>query len=110
MARSACGVRQGTWLQAALGVARYRGIISRGDYAEAVIGLSLSRLSYIALNNLTLRDVLMAAPTDALAKFSAVADYIGTMTAEINSHIPVVSVFLVSVWTRDLLDLRKAAA
>lgn len=109
-AESTCGVKSGIWLQAALAVACYRGIMSGADYAEVVIGLSCCRHSHIALNDLTLRDVLMADTTDGLSKFSAVADYIGTKAAEINSHISVGCAFLVSVWGLDLPDVRKAAA
>jgi tetratricopeptide (TPR) repeat protein len=109
-AESACGVKSETWLQAALGVARHRGIMSRAEYAEAVIGLSFCRHTHIALNDLTLRDVLVADRTNDLSKFTAVADYIGTKAAEINSHISVAVAFLVSVWALDLPDIQKMAA
>lgn len=109
-AEGACGVKSGLWLQAAFAVARYREIMSRADYAEAVIGLASCRHSHLALNDLTLRDVLVADATDPLSKFSTVADYVGTKSAEINSHISVSLAFLVSVWVLDLPDVRKAAA
>jgi hypothetical protein len=109
-AESTCGVKFGIWLQAALGVARSRGKMTRAAYAEAVIGLAACRHSHLTLNDLTLRDVLVADKTESLSRFSAVADYIGTQAAEINSHISVCAQFLVSVWSIDWADFKKGAA
>jgi hypothetical protein len=45
-----------------------------------------------------------------LHKFTAVADFIGTKTAEIVSHVAVASKCLLTVWALDLPELSKQAA
>jgi tetratricopeptide (TPR) repeat protein len=109
-AERACGVRSGIWLQAALNVARRRDLISRKDYAEALIGLAFCRHAHLAIEDLTLRDVLQSDDTVGLHKFAAVVDFLGTKTAEIISHVSVAKSFLLSVWSMELPDIQKEAA
>jgi cellulose synthase operon protein C len=109
-AEHACGQKTGIWLQAALNVARRRSILDRSVYAEMIIGLAICRHSHITLDDLTLRDVLRADDTERLHKFAAVAEFIGTRTAEVFSHVSVASKFLVSVWDLDLPEIRRQAA
>jgi hypothetical protein len=109
-ATNACGVQVGLWLQAALNVGRRRGILDRSGYAEAIVGLAFCRHSHLSLDELTLCDVLRADDTTGLQKFTAVADFIGTITAEIISHVSVASKVLRLVWSLELPDLTKEAA
>jgi cellulose synthase operon protein C len=109
-AEHACGAQSGMWLQVTLNIARHRRVFSRDAYAEAVIGLALCRHSHLTLDDLTLCDVLRVDDTDGLSNFTAVAEFIGTRTAEIVSHVSVASKFMVSAWALEVPDLRKQAA
>ncbi len=109
-AAQSCGATRGVWLQAALNVARHKKILNSSSYAEAIIGLAICRHSHIALEEHVLREVLRLDDTEELHKFSAVAEFIGTKSAEVVSHLNVATNFLVMVWSENVSDLRKAAA
>jgi hypothetical protein len=110
LADQACGAKRGIWLQPALAVAMRCGKMKRDEYAEAVIGLAACRHSHLALDLATLLAVARVDGTEKLVRFAAVADFIGTKPAEINSHVMVAVAFLASVWSVDISDLSKQAA
>ena len=110
LADQACGAKRGIWLQPALNVAWRCGILKQGAYAKALVGLAVCRHTHIALDGPALDAVLQIDDTDRLMKFTAVADFIGTRSAEIHSHVAVVIKFLIFVWALDIPDLSRAAA
>jgi cellulose synthase operon protein C len=110
LADQACGAKRGIWLQPALAVAMQCGKMKPDDYAGAVIGLAACRHSHLALDLATLLAVARVDGTEKMVRFAVVADFIGTKSAEINSHVMVAVAFLASVWSVDIPDLSKQAA
>jgi len=109
-AAQSCGATRGLWLQAALNVAYRKRILNLSRYAEAIVGLAICRHSHLALEQGPLLEVLRLDDTDGLSKLTAVAEFIGTKSAEVVSHLNVATAFLGSVWSLNVPDLRKAAA
>jgi tetratricopeptide (TPR) repeat protein len=100
----------GGWLQVALMVAIDRRQISLSDYAKAVAEFAIQRHDHVSLNAETLCSVAALDQTDKLERFGAVTKFIGTATADVDSHVSVSWEFLKMIWTTDIPWLRKAAA
>jgi hypothetical protein len=110
LADQACGAKRGIWLQPALAAAMQCRRMESDAYAEAVIALAACRHSHLALDLATLLAVARVDGTEKMIRFAAVADFIGTKSAEINSHVMVAAGFLGSVWRVGIRDLSKEAA
>jgi tetratricopeptide (TPR) repeat protein len=108
VAQQACGAK-GTYLQAAVTVAAAKGFLDGPALANATVGLASLRHAHVSLSPATLFEVAKQDSTDRQQKFSAVAEFIGTESAEINSHVHVTIMFLNQVWNLDIPDNVKRA-
>jgi cellulose synthase operon protein C len=108
IALQACRAK-GTYLQAAVTVAAAKGIIDSPALANATVGLASLRHAHVALSPATLFEVAKQDNTDRQQKYGAVAEFIGTESAEINSHVRVTIVFLIQVWDLAITDNVKRA-
>ena len=92
----------GVCLQSALSFARQKKLIPEERYAAAVVGLASRRHGHVWLEAETLFQAWQRDRTDGLLEFTALAEFIGTRNAEMQSHLTVVIAFLNGIWaTRD---------
>lgn len=89
---------RGVCLQSAFAFARERKFISEERHAESAVRLAWRRHSHVSLDAETLFQTWEADRTDTFANFGALAEFIGTRNAEMQSHLVVVSVFLDRIW------------
>ncbi|MBD9488738.1 hypothetical protein [Ensifer sp. ENS11] len=86
-----------TWLQPALTSAAILGIISYDEYVANVVALAKLRHGFVSIDHNILLKTLGNGDDTALADFAAAAEFIGTPTADVHSHIGVVSRFIDAV-------------
>ncbi|NJO54209.1 MAG: hypothetical protein HC829_04580 [Bacteroidales bacterium] len=89
---------RGVCLQSALAFARERKFISDEKYAAIAVRLAWRRHSHVSLDAETLFRAWQADQTDDLVEFTALAEFIGTRSAEIQSHLVVVFAFMNRIW------------
>lgn len=104
-AAAACGC-DGAWLQVVLWYAWREGMLDASRYVELLIQLAYRRHSYIALDATVLITALDANQDGTLRGFAALAEYIGTPTADLESHITVVVTYMNAIAPRiEALDI-----
>lgn len=89
---------RGVCLQSALAFARERKLISEERHAATVVRLAWRRHSHVSLDAETLFQTWETDPTADFANFAALAEFIGTRNAEMQSHLVVVTAFLDRLW------------
>jgi cellulose synthase operon protein C len=102
--------RHGVWLQPALMVALDTRKMEPAAYAHAICDLAIQRHDYISLNAATLVAIAAEEQNDSMDRFKAAVAFIGTDTADLESHLRVSWEFLSSIWTEDLPYIRRAKA
>ncbi len=102
--------RTGVWLQPVLMCAADAGKMTGPAYARAVADLSIQKHDHVSLNALTLIEIVKLDDTEGLRRFKAAVEFIGTPTAELESHFSVSWAFLKAIWTTRLPFLRQSAA
>ena len=107
-AQQACGTK-GIFLQSAITIAADRKLIEKSTVANAIVGLASLHHSHVSLSADALAEIAKIDDTDRQLKFRAAAEYIGTKSAEIYSHVNAVAKFLDKVWGLNIPDLSKAA-
>ncbi len=103
--------RPSLWLQALLMEMLEAGVMSRADYADAVVGLAARRHGHVSVTSETLYDIC-SRDTDKLPKLHEVLRFIGNPTADMQSHTAVVLRFIELLWSRssEISQLRRRAA
>jgi cellulose synthase operon protein C len=95
MATEAVGANaKGASLQSILAFAREKKLITEDRYAAMTVRLAWRRHSHVWLDAETLFQAWQSDRTDNLADFTALAEFIGTRNAEMQSHLTVVIAFL----------------
>jgi hypothetical protein len=97
----------GTWLQPILMFARESGVLSRGAYSEAIIGLVDAGHRFASIDSEVLWTAANKEGKGIGRPFMAVADTLGVPTAEMVSHIKVAGGFLRRVWSAADPPLRQ---
>jgi hypothetical protein len=90
--------RHGVWLQVVLMVALDTGRIEPTAYAHAVSELAIQRHDYITLSAATLVAIAVEEQNDSMNRFKAAASFIGTETADFESHQRVSWELLQAIW------------
>jgi hypothetical protein len=108
VAQQVCGTK-GIFLQAAITIAAAKGFLDTSAVANAIVGLAALRHAHVALSPAILLQVAKDDETERQLKFRAVAEFIGTESAEIYSHVRVTALFLKQIWNLDITDIRKMA-
>ena len=86
------------WLQPILDHALSQGYISRERCVDLTVKLAWRRHSHISIDPTTLMTALADDQSDDLQNFRELTEFIGTRSADMRSHLSVVSDFLGSVW------------
>ncbi|TCM51122.1 GreA/GreB family transcription elongation factor [Rhizobium sp. PP-F2F-G48] len=94
----ACCAAKGLWLQAIFSFAYETGLIDGRRYVDLVVKLAWRRHGHLALNAATILAVLRAEDDQRQHNFEAVANFIGTQNADLQSHIAVATEFLNQLW------------
>jgi hypothetical protein len=102
--------RHGVWLQVVLMIALDPGRIEPTAYAHAVCELAIQRHDYITLSAATLVAIAVEEQNDSMDRFKAAARFIGTETADLESHQRVSWELLRAIWATDLPYIRRAKA
>lgn len=102
--------RHGVWLQVVLMVALDTGRMEPTAYAHAVCELAIRRHDYITLSAATLVKIAIDEQNDSMDRFKAAARFIGTETADLESHQRESWEFLRAIWATDLPYVRRAKA
>ena len=92
----ACGVVKGVWLQSALAAAANEEAIGREAYAKAVIQIAARRHGPVGITPDVMSDIFELGDMPA---FAAVCKYLGGPSADMWSHVSVVSAFLAKQWS-----------
>lgn len=87
------GIRH-SWLQAIFKYAVEEKIVTRAEYARALVALASSKHEYLSVDSQTLEAAFMADQTDSLSEFSLLASSIGGKTPDWASHVTVTINFL----------------
>jgi cellulose synthase operon protein C len=102
--------RRGVWLQVIMMVAVEARKMDPTAYAHAVCELAIRRHDYIALNAATLVAIAIEEQEECMDRFKAAAAFIGTPSADFESHRSVGWDFLRAIWATDQPYLRRAKA
>ncbi|NKL05603.1 hypothetical protein GFL39_11665 [Rhizobium leguminosarum bv. viciae] len=85
------------WLQPALTGAAILGIITHNEFVDKIVALAKLRHGFVGVDHNILLRSLRGGDDAALSDFTTVADFIGTPTADVRSHIGVVVPFIDAV-------------
>jgi cellulose synthase operon protein C len=85
---------KGIWLQPALASAVVVGALSFEEYAAKLVELAKLRHDFISVDPVILIETLRRGDDQALADFTAAADFIGTASADLRSHVGVTQRFV----------------
>jgi tetratricopeptide (TPR) repeat protein len=95
------------WLQPAITAAAILGIITGDEFDQKIVELARLRHGFIAVDPGLLVRSLRGGDDEAFSDFLALADFIGTRTADVLSHIGVVVTFVDAIVMRtDLRDVQ----
>lgn len=85
---------KGVWLQPALACAVVVGALSFEDYATKLVELAKLRHDFISMDPVILIETLRVGTKEALDNFVAAAEFIGTPSADLQSHVGVTQRFI----------------
>jgi hypothetical protein len=85
---------KGVWLQPALACAVVVGALSFEDYAAKLVELAKLRHDFISIDPMILIETLRGGTEEALVNFASAAEFIGTPTADLQSHVGVTQRFV----------------
>ncbi|QND19257.1 hypothetical protein HB774_02700 [Rhizobium leguminosarum bv. viciae] len=91
------------WLQPVLTAAAILGIITHDEFVDKIVALAKLRHGFVGVDHHILLRSLKGGDEAALSDFTAIANFIGTPTADVRSHIGVVVAFIDAVMDRRTL-------
>jgi tetratricopeptide (TPR) repeat protein len=101
----------GVWLQTVFSYAAERGWIDRYRYADLLVQLAWRRHGHLSLNPQAMLDIFLSDTARDMPDFAAVAQFIGSKQADIESHVSVSKAFLDHIWSaRDDTDVKAMQA
>jgi tetratricopeptide (TPR) repeat protein len=96
-AEAACAAK-GLWLQEIFSFAHESCLIDHQRYVDLVVRLAWRRHGYLALDPGTMLAVLRNDAEQGLENFKSIANFIGTLNADLRSHVQVSIEFLNQIW------------
>lgn len=98
----------GVWIQAILLDCFKKGQIDLKNYAESLYALAVQKHGHLSLSA---KDLLsLCNENETLDKYKEVLGFIGSPTADIESHVSVTNDFLKILWSSELEHLKKCQA
>ncbi|WP_455809052.1 PIN domain-containing protein [Pseudomonas koreensis] len=89
------------WLQIVANVLLQQGLITKELYCRAILSLAERKHNFLSVGSMVLEQTYQSDTTAELSQFSAICEFLGGASAELESHYQLIYQFLLMRWVID---------